>query len=164
MEPKVQASDGSVASGRDTSIHIDRSQWLLSMVLAAADPSPPPRPDSPHLSDCPHCGRKWLSRLALFCPLCGFSVQAHRIASRRRRDARDLCNLMAVFCWGPLAIFALLATLGYEVAKSSWAAGGFYAIVAVIAMVAAAALKERDAPAMGVTNSASRSTNTGETK
>lgn len=106
----------------------------------------PPRPDSPHLADCPHCGRQWLSRLALFCPLCGFSLQAHRRAARRRSDAHFLCNALAILSAAPLAISAVVATLGFQVSQQAWMSSGLYAILAVITWGAAFAMRERRSP------------------
>lgn len=113
----VRASSGSVAAGGNVTadeLNVDNRKYdqrmnlMLQMVMAAADPSPPPRADSNDLSDCPHCGRRWLSKLALFCPTCGYSVQFARLNERRVGDMRWLAPLMT------LILAAYTATLVFD--------------------------------------------------
>ncbi len=102
-----QADNGSISAGRDASgNHIgnrydfsdQRVQLIIGALIAAADPSPPPNADSKDLHDCPHCGRKWVSKMALFCPLCGYSIQFARLNRSRVDDLRWIAPPLALMC------------------------------------------------------------------
>jgi len=91
----VGAQENSVAAGRDVNDHRDQRSFLAQFFLGADQP-PPPRADSPHLQDCPHCGRKWLSSFALFCPTCGYSVQMARQLKKQRENVNFVCAVFAM--------------------------------------------------------------------
>lgn len=91
----IGAQNNSVAAGRDVHDHRDQRSFL-AQVFFGADQSPPPRPDSPHLEECPHCGRPWVSRFALFCLTCGYSVQMARQLKKQRENVTYICAVLAV--------------------------------------------------------------------
>lgn len=70
------AAEGGRAASRDF-LENPTFQFFHSALL------PPPRPDSPDLVDCPHCGRPWVSRLAMFCPTCAYSFQMARAEAKK---------------------------------------------------------------------------------
>lgn len=146
QDKQVHADRGSVGIKGDNN-HVDqrelRALLLLQMVYAAADPSPPPYANSPHLGNCRHCGRRWVSTLALFCPLCGYSAQADRIAMRRRIDARDMLCVGAGFSLLHPLIITLLALFGATVEKSTWMSAGSFLFLSMVCLALALVLQQR---------------------
>lgn len=120
QETNVTAEEGSWAAGRD--IRDERQQFFISR----PDLARPPRWDSPHLRDCPHCGRKWLSKLAMFCPTCGYSLQMARDRQSRERVFRWELTFVAL----PLLLiaFALTPSLEEVAADRSTATAVVYSI------------------------------------
>jgi hypothetical protein len=112
----VHADRGARAAGRDFNEGCDqRLQFVVQMMLAAADPSPPPKWDSPHLADCPHCGRKWLSKMAMLCLTCGYSLQLARERAERDQQFRWELTIVAV----PLLALSLLFTPSLDTAAAA---------------------------------------------
>lgn len=109
----VGAQNNSVAAGRDVNDHRDQRSFL-AQVFFGADQSPPPRPDSPHLEECPHCGHPWVSSFALFCLTCGYSVQMARQMKRQRENMNFMFSLFAMMF--SLCVIAVLLSVyqGYE--------------------------------------------------
>jgi ribosomal protein L37E len=120
--PSVNADHHARAAGRDFNEHCDqRLQLVVQLMIAAADPSRPPRWDSPHVADCTHCGRKWLSKMAVPCLTCGFSVQL----AREKVFRWELTILTAVVL-GVVTVYA--PSLGEAAAARSTAASTVYAL------------------------------------
>lgn len=117
----VSADGNSVAAGRDIHFQDHRRMEFLQLIFGGMDASPPPRADSPHLADCPHCGRKWLSRGALFCPTCGYSVQMAAQTRKRRANLQEVLGTFALF--GVLGVVGVpfWHALGMPATRESWA-------------------------------------------
>lgn len=84
--------------------------YIASLIVEAADTAPPPNATSEHLHDCPHCGRHWLSRLAMLCPTCGYSLQMARDRAHREWQFRWELTIVAV----PLMFISLFFTPSLE--------------------------------------------------
>lgn len=131
-EPRVSAETGGVAAGRDVNFEDHRRMEFLQLFLGSMDSSPPPKADSPHLSDCPHCGRKWLSRYALFCPTCGYSVQLARQTRKRRADLQDAFGTFSLYSTAGVAYVGVLALLGHPVSRDDIAFGLICGVLAAL--------------------------------
>lgn len=106
----VQATQNSIAAGRD----INNQRSFFAQFFLGADQPPPPRPDSPHLQDCPHCGRPWLSKFALFCPTCGYSVQMARQIRKQRENVNFICAVFAAMFGLLVMAVGLAVYMGHE--------------------------------------------------
>ena len=134
----VQASHGGTAANhlfQDHSrtkvrVHSEVAQFFLGGATQ------PPRPDSPHLIDCPHCGRPWLSRLALLCPSCGFDIRSWARERRRQEVARWL-GLPAALLLAWMAVVAYQDALAATVGPQRTTALVVMALCQVAAMLSA---------------------------
>lgn len=135
----VSVEGGGRAAGRDLNeapqcVSADRGAWAAgrdinqqnSFFVSRSELTRPPRWDSPDLHDCPHCGRQWLSKMAMFCPTCGYSLQLARDRAHREWQFRWELTIVAI----PLLVLSLAFTpsLDEAAAARSQAASLTYAM------------------------------------